>query len=57
MSVLGLIERHTAATGSAIGKQVLDEWTAMARQFVVVMPRDFKRVRAEEAAKARGMVA
>jgi glutamate synthase (ferredoxin) len=57
VNVLGLIERHAAATGSAIARRVLGDWAVMVRQFVVVMPRDFKRVKAEEAAKAQGMVA
>jgi len=50
--VRDLIERHVALTGSAIGRRVLDSWPAMQRQFVAVMPRDFKRVKAAEA-KAR----
>ena len=50
--VRDLIERHAALTGSAIGRRVLDSWPTMQRQFVAVMPRDFKRVKAAEA-KAR----
>ena len=50
--VRDLIERHVALTGSAIGRRVLDAWPIMQRQFVAVMPRDFKRVKAAEA-KAR----
>jgi len=50
--VRDLIERHVALTGSAIGRRVLDSWPTMQRQFVAVMPRDFKRVKAAEA-KAR----
>jgi glutamate synthase (ferredoxin) len=49
LRVRELIERHTALTGSAIGERVLQQWPVMHRQFVVVMPRDFKRVRAAEA--------
>jgi glutamate synthase (NADPH) large chain len=52
-----LLERHAAATGSTIGHRVLDSWAASIQQFVAVMPRDFKRVRAEAAAKARELVA
>ena len=55
--VRDLIERHVAATDSAIGTRVLDSWPASLQQFVVVMPREFKRVRNEEAAKARELVA
>jgi glutamate synthase (ferredoxin) len=42
--VRGLIERHVAATGSAIGARVLESWPASLQQFVTVMPRDFKRM-------------
>jgi glutamate synthase (NADPH/NADH) large chain len=47
--VLDLITRHTATTGSAIGWRVIDAWPLLHRQFVAVMPRDFKRVKAAEA--------
>jgi glutamate synthase (ferredoxin) len=47
--VRDLIARHTALTGSAIGERVLDNWSFTLRQFVAVMPRDFKRVKAAEA--------
>ncbi|MGE3488710.1 MAG: glutamate synthase large subunit [Vicinamibacterales bacterium] len=44
-----LIARHVALTGSAVGERVLQTWSTMQQQFVVVMPRDFKRVREAEA--------
>jgi glutamate synthase (ferredoxin) len=47
--VRGLIARHVAATGSAVGARVLDTWDSTQKHFVVVMPRDFKRVKAAEA--------
>jgi glutamate synthase (NADPH/NADH) large chain len=47
-----LIARHVALTGSAVGDRVLQSWLSTQRQFVAVMPRDFKRVKAAEA-KAR----
>jgi glutamate synthase (NADPH) large chain len=50
--VRGLIARHVELTGSAIGRRVLDMWAVARQQFVAVMPRDFKRVKAAEA-KAR----
>ena len=50
--VRGLIARHVELTGSAIGRRLLEVWGATLHQFVVVMPRDFKRVTAAEA-KAR----
>jgi glutamate synthase domain-containing protein 3 len=40
-----LIARHVLLTGSTIGERVLAAWPAMKRQFVTVMPRDFKRAR------------
>jgi len=47
--VWNLIARHVSMTGSAIGQRVLDGWPGTQRQFVAVMPRDFKRVKAAEA--------
>ena len=44
-----LISRHAALTGSAVAARVLAAWPAMLSQFVVVMPRDFKRVQAVSA--------
>ena len=52
-----LIARHFVFTGSAVADRVLQSWSSMQRQFVAVMPRDFKRVRAAEAgarAESRG---
>jgi len=40
-----LVARHVWLTGSTIGERVLAAWPAMTRQFVTVMPRDFKRAR------------
>jgi glutamate synthase (NADPH/NADH) large chain len=40
-----LITRHVVATGSTIGARLLDTWPTAAAQFVVVVPRDFRRVR------------
>jgi glutamate synthase (ferredoxin) len=50
--VRDLIARHAELTGSGIGRRTLDNWASAQRQFVAVMPRDFKRVKAAEA-KAR----
>ena len=44
-----LIARHVVLTGSTIGDRVLQEWSSMRAKLIAVMPRDFKRVRAEEA--------
>ena len=43
--VLELVTRHVALTGSAIGERVLQSWSLTQRQFVAVIPRDFKRAR------------
>jgi glutamate synthase (ferredoxin) len=51
----GLIARHVELTGSGLGRRLLDAWSTARQQFVAVMPRDFKRVKAEEAAKARDL--
>ena len=42
--VRGLIERHLACTGSTVARAVLDDWRRSVRQFVKVMPVDYKRV-------------
>ena len=47
-----LIGRHVDATGSSVGARVLEAWPVAQKQFVVVMPRDFKRVKAAEAKAA-----
>ncbi len=40
-----LIEKHVAATGSALGRRILSGWEGSLKRFVKVMPRDFKRMR------------
>ena len=42
--VRGLIERHLSFTGSTVARAVLDDWRSIVRQFVKVMPVDYKRV-------------
>ena len=44
-----LVRRHVELTGSARGRQVLDDWAACRNRFLRVMPRDYKRVLAAEA--------
>ena len=39
-----LIERHLSYTGSTVARAVLDDWRRSVRQFVKVMPVDYKRV-------------
>jgi glutamate synthase domain-containing protein 2/glutamate synthase domain-containing protein 1/glutamate synthase domain-containing protein 3 len=49
--VRALISEHVARTGSLVGRNVLAAWGRGARErFVKVMPRDYKRVLAEQAA-------
>ncbi|MCC7123200.1 MAG: glutamate synthase large subunit, partial [Acidobacteria bacterium] len=47
-----LLTRHSVLTGSAVATRVLENWATLRSRFVVVMPRDYKRVKAAEA-KAR----
>jgi glutamate synthase domain-containing protein 3 len=48
--VKALIAEHVARTGSLVGRNVLASWERAVERFVKVMPRDYKRVLAEEAA-------
>jgi glutamate synthase (NADPH/NADH) large chain len=52
-----LISNHEAYTGSAVAREVLDNWDTALGQFVKVMPTDYKRVLAEMAAKAKSETA
>jgi glutamate synthase domain-containing protein 3 len=50
-----LITRHIQATGSDYASKLLLHWSHTREQFVKVMPRDYKRVlAAEAAARAEG---
>ncbi|MGH3555006.1 MAG: glutamate synthase-related protein, partial [Mycobacterium sp.] len=40
----GMIQAHVDATDSAVGQRILADWAGKQRQFVKVMPRDYKRV-------------
>jgi glutamate synthase (ferredoxin) len=40
-----VIARHVALTGSTVGERILQGWPSLHRQFVVVIPREFKRLR------------
>ena len=44
-----LIGRHVEHTGSALGERLLEEWEDVQSEFVVVMPRDYRRVLETEA--------
>jgi glutamate synthase (NADPH/NADH) large chain len=50
--VRDLVGRHVQYTESALGARVLADWAVRRRQFVKIMPRDYRRVLAAEA-KAR----
>ena len=39
-----LIDKHAIYTGSTVAKNILDSWNASVRQFIKVMPTDYKRV-------------
>jgi glutamate synthase (NADPH/NADH) large chain len=40
----GMIQAHVDATDSPVGQRVLSDWENQLKNFVKVMPRDFKRV-------------
>jgi glutamate synthase (NADPH/NADH) large chain len=42
-----MLELHKEYTGSTVAAQILDEWPMSLRQFVKVMPTDYKRVLTE----------
>ena len=46
-----LIEEHVARTDSPLGKHLLANWSATAKQFVKVFPREYRRVLEERASK------
>ena len=51
--VRGLIEDHHHYTGSELAARILLDFTRALPRFVKVLPTDYKRVMAEEAAKAK----
>jgi len=50
--VQGLLERHLEYTGSTVARRILEDWPALAKKFVKVMPREYRRVLNEAKAKA-----
>jgi glutamate synthase domain-containing protein 3 len=42
-----MIELHREYTGSPVAAAILDDWPVTLKQFVKVMPTDYKRVLAE----------
>jgi glutamate synthase (ferredoxin) len=47
------IMKHATLTGSRYAEQLLADWPALQRRIVKVMPREYKRAMAEQAAKPR----
>jgi glutamate synthase (NADPH/NADH) large chain len=51
-----LLRRHRLETGSAVAERLLERWHAAVREFVKVMPRDYRRVlEAARDAEERGV--
>jgi glutamate synthase (NADPH/NADH) large chain len=51
------IEHHAQYTGSALARQLLDNWTAARGRFVKVFPIEYKRALGELAAKGKKLAA
>jgi glutamate synthase domain-containing protein 3 len=51
--VFGYIQEHVAATGSAVGQDMLANWDEKCKHFVKVFPHDLKRVLGERDAAAK----
>jgi hypothetical protein len=49
----GYIQEHVAATGSAVGQDMLANWDEKCKHFVKVFPHDLKRVLGERDAAAK----
>jgi glutamate synthase domain-containing protein 3 len=57
LEVQALIKEHAQRTGSLVARNVLASWDRVVERFVKVMPRDYKRVLAEQAAAAEAVEA
>ena len=54
-TVRTLIERHAVETDSAVAARILDRWELEQREFVKVVPRDYRRImEASRLAEAEG---
>jgi glutamate synthase (ferredoxin) len=54
--VKGLVERHVALTGSALGQEVLSGWKELSGKLVRVLPHDYRRMlEAQRQLRAKGM--
>jgi glutamate synthase (NADPH/NADH) large chain len=47
----GFIANHAKYTNSNVAKRILDNWQEELKYFIKVMPKDFKRVLAENSKK------
>jgi glutamate synthase domain-containing protein 2/glutamate synthase domain-containing protein 1/glutamate synthase domain-containing protein 3 len=47
--VKALISEHVARTGSMVGRNLIASWDRAVERFIKVMPRDYKRILAEQA--------
>jgi glutamate synthase (ferredoxin) len=55
MAVEALIRKHADVTGSVRARKLLLQWETVRRQFVKIMPRDYRRVlQAQEKARREG---
>jgi len=54
--VRGLMERHREYTGSTVADRLLRQWPGVARKFVKVMPKDYKRALQEQLEAAKEAV-
>jgi glutamate synthase domain-containing protein 2/glutamate synthase domain-containing protein 3 len=55
--VRALISEHAQRTGSLVARNLLAEWERARERFIKVMPRDYKRVLAKEAAGGTAVAA
>jgi len=53
----GLISEHLEVTDSTVAKLVLENWDKLLREFVKVMPTDYKRVLQEKKKSSKELVA
>ena len=51
-----LIERHETYTGSTVARGILSRWSMSLRDFLKVMPTDYKRILEQEAAREESLI-
>jgi glutamate synthase domain-containing protein 3 len=52
-----MIENHVRYTGSARGREILDNWNTYRGKFIKILPHDYKRALSELAEKQRKLAA